>query len=237
MNYEIEKRLASKNGWMTPGEASSYYRVYDREGITVHWWGTPGKVGNHDATVNYILGQAEKGTLSVNYVVSNDKITELVEPQNVAFASNNGNPTTISIEFEPTLNDEGYRKAGWLIRKLENQFNRKLNIYPHSKWFATQCPGVLDLTRMRAEADKEDINMEEIQKLYEHLDRTNKNVDKLYELLNLTNKRLDVIEKSLSVDPELKSRVDELSQKIVVVENDTKGFAKVMNSIKEYFTK
>lgn len=156
MSYQIEVRLANKKGWHTPAEAQAYYKRYSREGITVHWWGAPSSNPDsaHDNIVNYILGKANKGTGSVNYVLSNNKITMMVAPDNVAWASQSGNPTTVSIEFSPHLNDEGYKKAGWLIKELEGRYGRGLRLYPHNHWIATQCPGSLDLNRMRREADK-----------------------------------------------------------------------------------
>lgn len=154
--YTIETKLASKKGWHTPAEARAYYGKYARNGITVHWWNSPSAVkdSDHDNIVNYIRGKASAGTGSVNYVLSNKKITLLVQPENVAWASQAGNPTTISVEFSPHLNAEGYKKAGWLIYQLEKRFGKKLALYKHSQWFKTACPGTLDLNRMRREADK-----------------------------------------------------------------------------------
>jgi hypothetical protein len=160
MAYPIEIRLANKNGWHTPDEAKKYYGRYSRDGITVHWWNTPTAVkdSDHDNIVNYILGKAIKGTGSVNYVLSNNKITMLVNPDNVAWASQAGNPTTISVEFSPQLNAEGYKKAGWLINELFNPVNGRYKkaprLWKHSDFFTTQCPGTLDLNRMLAEANK-----------------------------------------------------------------------------------
>jgi hypothetical protein len=90
----------------------------------------------------------------VNYVLSDNKITKMVEPDNVAWTSQNGNATTISIEHQPTLGDEGYRKSGWLVCELEKKYGRRLTLYPHKHWFNTACPGTIDLNRIRAEADK-----------------------------------------------------------------------------------
>lgn len=156
MSYPIEIRPASKNGWHTPAEARSYYGRYDRNGVTVHWWNTPSAVkdSDHDNIVNYILGKANAGTGSVNYVLSNNKISLLVSPDNVAWASQAGNPTTVSVEFSPHLNDEGYKKAGWLINELEGRYGRSLQLFPHNHWFQTSCPGHLSLDRMRQEANK-----------------------------------------------------------------------------------
>lgn len=153
--YPIEIRLASKNGWSTPQEVPGIWKTpYAREGVTVHWWGDGTGATNHDNIVNYFLNQAASGKKSTNYVVSDNKITLMVSPDNVAWCSNAGNPTTISIEHQPTLGAEGYKKSGWLVWQLEERYGRRLSIYPHSKWVQTQCPGSIDLNRIRAEADK-----------------------------------------------------------------------------------
>lgn len=154
--YPIEVKISSKNGWFTPAEAKAYYGRYDRNGVTVHWWNSPDKIkdSDHDNIVNMKLRQSADGVGSVNYVLSNNKITLMVNPDDVAWCSQAGNPTTVSVEFSPHLNDEGYKKAGWLIWQLEKRFNRRLALYKHSDWFQTQCPGTLDLNRMRAEANK-----------------------------------------------------------------------------------
>lgn len=160
MSYNIEVRLADKRGFHTPAEARAYYGRYSRDGICVHWWNTPQAVkdSDHDNIVNYILGKAQRGQGSVNYVLSSNKITLLVNPDNVAWASQSGNPTTVSVEFSPHLNAEGYKKAGWLINELFNtkdgRYRKAPRLWRHSDFFSTQCPGNLDLNRMLAEAKK-----------------------------------------------------------------------------------
>lgn len=154
MSYPIEVKPASKRSWFTPAEAKNYYGRYSRDGVTVHWWGGGEQETAHDNIVNYFLRQGELATKSVNYVVSDAKITQMVDPDNVAWASQSGNATTVSIEFEPGLSDEGYRKGGWLIATLEKKYGKKLTLYPHKHWFATACPGTIDINRLRVEADK-----------------------------------------------------------------------------------
>lgn len=160
MSYNIEIRLANKNGYHTPAEARKFYGKYSRDGICVHWWNTPAAVkdSDHNNIVNYILGKAAKGTGSVNYVLSNSKITLLVNPDNVAWASQSGNPTTISVEFSPHLNAEGYKKAGWLINELFNpktgRYRKSPRLWRHKDFYQTACPGTLDLNRMLKEAKK-----------------------------------------------------------------------------------
>lgn len=153
-SYTVEIKQASKNGYHTPSEARAYYGRYDRAGITVHWWGDGTGASNHDNIVNYMNNQAAAGNKSVNYVLSDNKITLCVSPDNVAWASQSGNPTTISVETQPTLGAEGYKKWGWLVDQLEQRYGRSLPLYPHSQWFATACPGSIDLNRIRAEANK-----------------------------------------------------------------------------------
>lgn len=153
--YAIETRIASKNGWSTPQEVPGIWgQQYSRSGVTAHWWGDGTGADNHDNIVNYFLGQAAAGNKSVNYVVSDRKITLMVSPDMVAWCSGPGNPSTISIEHQPTLGDEGYKRSGWLVWQLEQRYGRRLPIYPHNKWQQTACPGSIDLNRIRAEADK-----------------------------------------------------------------------------------
>lgn len=153
-SYPIEIKTVSKNGYFTPTEARAYYGRYDRSGVTVHWWGDGTGASNHDNIVNYFTAQAAAGVKSVNYVVSDNKITLCVNPDNVAWASQSGNATTVSIEFQPTLSAEGYKKGGWLIDQLEQRYSRTLQLLPHSYWFSTACPGSININALRAETDK-----------------------------------------------------------------------------------
>ncbi len=154
MAYEIEQKPASKNAWFTPAESNAYYKDrYARNGVTDHWWGGGESAAAHDSIVAYFQKQSLAGVKSVNYVVSDIKITEMVHPDNVAWCSQGGNPTTISIEFQPTLSAEGYKRGGWLIAQLEAKYKKSLPQFKHSKWFATSCPGTIDLDRLRREAD------------------------------------------------------------------------------------
>lgn len=154
MSYTIENKPASKNGWFTPQEARNYYGRYDRHGITWHWWGGGERADKHDNIVNYLLGNAQRGVSSVNYVVSDRKITMSVGPDNVAWTSQSGNPVTVGVELQPTLGAEGYKKAGWLAAELAKRYGGDRKYYPHKYWNATQCPGTISLDRIRQEEDK-----------------------------------------------------------------------------------
>lgn len=153
MSYQIEQVAASHNAWFTPAESNAYYKArYAREGITLHWWGDGTGASNHDNIVNYFVQQAAAGIKSVNYVVSDNKITQMVDPDNVAWCSETGNPTTISIECQPTLGDEGYKKLGWLISYLQTRYGHQMSLYGHNHWYPTDCPGTISLARAAQEA-------------------------------------------------------------------------------------
>lgn len=156
MSYPIEIKIMSKNGWMTPAEARAYYGRYDRHGITWHWWGLPNLNPDsaHDNIYNYIAGNAVRGQSSVNYVLSNRKITLGVGPDNVAWTSQSGNPVTVSVELSPNLDGEGYKKAGWLASEIASRYGGDRRYYRHSDWNQTQCPGTISLDRIRQEEDK-----------------------------------------------------------------------------------
>lgn len=155
MSYAIEQKPASKNGWFTPAESQNYYGKYNRHGITWHWWGDGTGADNHDNIVRYLNGKAANGQApTVNYVLSDNKITECVSPDNVAWASGNGNPVSVSVELQPTLTAEGYKKAGWLAAELAKRYGGDRTYYPHNFWMTTQCPGTISLDRIRQEEDK-----------------------------------------------------------------------------------
>lgn len=154
MSYEIEKKICSKNGWHTPAEAKAYYGKYSRQGITFHWWGGGEGADAHDRIVNSFLNWANNGQKSVHYVVSDSKITQMVENDNVSWCSNNGNPTTISIEHQPTLGEEGYRRSAQVVYQIEKQYGYKMQFYRHSDWTPTACPGSIDLNKIRQYADE-----------------------------------------------------------------------------------
>jgi polyhydroxyalkanoate synthesis regulator phasin len=180
MGYPIEIKLAPKQGWFTPAESNAFYATkYDRLGVTIHWWGDGTGASNHDNIVNYMNNQAAQEVKSVNYVVSDAKITMCVSPENVAWCSGpKGNPVTVSIECQPTLGDEGYRRLGWLIAELERKFGRSLAIYGHRDWAATACPGSLDLTRIRWEANNAKVTV-----LEDEMIKTREEATVMYKLL------------------------------------------------------
>jgi hypothetical protein len=158
-SYAIETQFASKAGYFTPTEARNYYGKYSRDGVTYHWWNSPDKIGgsaaDHDSIVNYLNGRAAAGQApTVNYVLSEPKLTLCIAPENVAWTSSAGNPTTIGVECTPQWTDGFYKKAGWLHSQLEGRFGKRLAIYVHYEWQPGTACSPMDKGRIRNEADK-----------------------------------------------------------------------------------
>jgi hypothetical protein len=158
-SYAVEVRRASKAGYFTPAEARNYYGKYDRSGVTYHWWNSPDRIGGdaaaHDSIVNYLNGRAAIGQApTVNYVISEPKLTLCIDPENVAWTSSAGNPTTIGVEGTPHFTDAYYRKLGWFHDQMEQRFGRTLAIFVHFDWQPGTACSPLVKSRIRQEADK-----------------------------------------------------------------------------------
>lgn len=157
-SYAIEMKLASSAGYFTPAQARNYYGKYSRDGVTYHWWNSPDKIGgsakDHDSIVNYLNGRAAQGQApTVNYVLSEPKLTYCISPDNVAWTSSNGNPTTIGVECSPHFTDAFYKKAGWLHDQLEQRYGKRLAIYVHFEWQPGTACSPINKSRIRQEAD------------------------------------------------------------------------------------
>lgn len=157
-SYPIEMKPASAAGYFTPAQARAYYGKYAREGVTYHWWNSPDRIGNseadHNSIVGYLNGRAAAGQApTVNYVASDKKLTYCISPDNVAWTSSAGNPTTIGVECSPHFTDELYKKLGWLHDQLEGRYGKRLSIYVHFEWQpGTACSPIVK-NRIRHEAD------------------------------------------------------------------------------------
>lgn len=138
-SYAVEVKRASKAGYFTPAEARNYYGKYSRDGVTYHWWNSPNAIGgsakDHDSIVNYLNGRAAAGQApTVNYVASDPKLTLCIDPENVAWTSSAGNPTTIGVECSPHFTESLYKKLGWFHDQMEQRFGKTMAIWVHFEW-------------------------------------------------------------------------------------------------------
>ena len=107
-------------------------------GITIHHWGSTGQ--SHDGVVAYLT--RPRGNTSAHYVVSDGRVTQLVDDGLAAWhaGSNKGNGTTIGIECRPEMSDGDFDTLVELCIELE-RVHGSLQYYRHSDWKATACPG------------------------------------------------------------------------------------------------
>lgn len=154
-SYPIEIKPSSAAGYHTPDQARRYYGKYSRDGVTYHWWNRPDRIADsdHDNIVSYMNGNASRGAApTVNYVASHNKLTLCVSPDNVAWTSSNGNPTTIGVECSPHFTEPFYKKLGWFHDQMEQRYGKAMAIYVHFDWSPTECSPIVK-QRIRAWAD------------------------------------------------------------------------------------
>lgn len=113
-----------------------------------HWWGDPAAGYSHQGVVNTFLNRQRQA--SAHAVVSAGRITEMVEEQHIAWATNNANPFTVAIEVDPRIihkwtggTTEQVRLANQIFETLceyvADKHWHNLQWLPHNHWKATQC--------------------------------------------------------------------------------------------------
>lgn len=139
-----------KIGWQgdttfyTPAETQRYYGVPRQvKVIVIHWWNTPEKAGTFDQTIGYLKGVEE----SIHFVVSGDKVTQMVNMANTAFHTIQANPISVGIEVDPKLPGNTYETVGALVKFIRGYYGN-IPTKPHNLYVATTCPGIIDLKKI-----------------------------------------------------------------------------------------
>lgn len=134
-------------------ELFEYYGVeYEPIESHIHWWGSPTAGYTHDGVVNTFLG---KENYSVNFVVSDNRVTLMVPLNQNALTTGRRNPYGWKTENDPNLSEQGYKTLGFLHYLVE-KLNPKLAGEPirlHKEFMATAC-SELDPKKVRDYADK-----------------------------------------------------------------------------------
>lgn len=127
--------------------AKRYYgKPYQPIESHTHWWNEPGKGGTHDGNVNHFLN----GDLSVNFVVSEKRITLMVPLNKIAITTGQRNPYGWKSENDPTLSDWQYKTMGYLHYIVE-KLNPSLKGEPirlHKEFMNTACSNI-DVAKVR----------------------------------------------------------------------------------------
>ena len=134
-------------------ELFEYYGVeYQPIESHIHWWGDPASGFTHDGVVNGFLG---KENHSVNFVVSDNRITLMVPMNQNAITTGRRNPYAWKTENDPNLSEQGYKTLGFLHYLVE-KMNPSLQDTPirlHKEFMATACSN-LDPAKVREYANK-----------------------------------------------------------------------------------
>lgn len=132
---------------------ADYYGVkYDPVESHIHWWDAPEKKPSHDGTVNHL--NTNDG-LSVNFVVSENRVTMMVPLNVIAKTTGKRNPYAWKTENDPNLSEQGYKTLGF-VHYLVERLNPKLAGEPirrHKDFMVTDCSD-LDPVKVRAYAEK-----------------------------------------------------------------------------------
>lgn len=106
--------------------------------ITIHHWGSTGQ--KHANVVSWLCDR-RAGT-SAHYVVSDDLVTCIVDPDDTAWHAGNrtGNRTSIGIECRPEMSAGDFETVAQLIAGLRDTYGN-LPLRGHKQWRSTACPG------------------------------------------------------------------------------------------------
>ena len=152
-DYEVITQYDSPN--YTPFDAVA--RVFgiarNIEGVTYHWWGDPSLQPVFLAIINWLCRVG--GSSSAHVVGEFGRIAWIVNALDAAWHAANarGNATTIGYECNPRLSDGDYEMMGRFHYDMEVAYDKRLSIYVHKDWFATQCSPI-DKARVRRIADQ-----------------------------------------------------------------------------------
>lgn len=105
-----------------------------------HWWGLPTAGYQHQGIINTFLNAARQA--SAHAIVSAGRVTEMVRDQDVAWATNNANPFTFSIEVDPRIMLGGATAEAimaTLAEYIADKGYHNLQWKPHNTWWSTQC--------------------------------------------------------------------------------------------------
>jgi hypothetical protein len=125
---------------------------YDPIEVHAHWWGDPATSPDHDSIVNYI---DNRDALTVNFVVSANRVTNMMPLSWMATTTGYRNPWAWKMEIDPRLGDEVYKTVGALmyIVEMKNGHLQNEPIRLHKEFYPTGCSEI-DVNYLRSWVNK-----------------------------------------------------------------------------------
>lgn len=124
--------------------------------IVIHHWDDPAKQPKIEGVINHFKDPSIE--VAAHYVVSGDRIAQMVKESDTAWHARSANPFTIGIEVDPNVPGNTYVTVGRLVNEIR-QRHGLLPLRRHSDFVQTDCPGNLDLARIDKEANTQGEDM------------------------------------------------------------------------------
>lgn len=130
-------------------ESPNFYdgRTSDPQSIVGHWWGDPSTKPTMAGVVAHFQKSASE--VSAHFVVSGDRIVQMVNMADTAWHARQANPYTIGIEIDPNTPGNTYETVGALVKFIRGYYG-DLPLKKHSDYVNTACPGTIDLAKIDA---------------------------------------------------------------------------------------
>ena len=143
------------NQYTSPNQSSGAENRRQIKGITIHWWGNPSNNPTFEGVVAWLCNPASQVSAHLVVTGTGRRVAQIVDDNQIAWHAGNweGNRTTIGIECDPRVRDEDYDVIAEVVADLWRYYG-KLPLYPHKHWVSTACPGVYDVNRIKALAER-----------------------------------------------------------------------------------
>lgn len=126
---------------------------FPKDKIVLHWWDDPKKKPQFGGIISWF--QQKAAQVSIQYVVEAGRWTQMVKEKDMAWHAGNGaaNRSGIGIEVNPRLSDGDYETTAHLVADIWRR-RGKLPLRPHRDFTGTNCPGTMDIGRIRRRAEQ-----------------------------------------------------------------------------------
>ena len=118
--------------------------------IVIHHWDDPAKKPKIEGVIKHFKDRSIE--VAAHYVVSGNRVVQMVKETDTAWHAKDANPYTIGIEVDPNVPGSTYQTVARLVREIRERHGR-LPLRKHSDFSPTSCPGGLDLGLIEHKAD------------------------------------------------------------------------------------
>lgn len=123
--------------------------------IVLHWWGDPNTNPSFEGVISHLCNPSVQASAHLVVTGTGRRCAQLVDDKDTAWHAGDweANLTSIGIEADPRCRNEDYDVLAEVIADYWIYYKKKLPLYRHRDFSATQCNGNYDMDRIRAEAE------------------------------------------------------------------------------------